>query len=224
MFLQCQKEIMLVPKSSDTSLIFPFNDFRCRFQMNMKKITVVDSCMPIPKIQQSLRAINASCDNFTKLKQYRNAFWLLIILLIAGIITGGGLINSGISKEPRPTNGNQVISDTTNIIRFANGKIIAGAVIIGVSVIVFTVLMILIVRRVRRLRIIYEKAVFETIKELNKDLKGLEIRWKIGLYLRWVEISFDHKKRSFLETKKDEGSRPQTMNELEPTNVQLSIH
>ena len=148
--------------------------------------------------------------------------------MIAGVITGGGLINSGVHRVTTSKHDNQVINDTANIIRFANVRIIVGAAIIVVSVLVFATLTIFICRKVRRLRIIYEKAVFETISNFNKELRSLEIRWKIGIHLRWVEISFDRKKKAYLEgkhedEKNEEGDKPHFSNECDPTNVQVSV-
>lgn len=219
MFLQCRKEHMQIPKSSEDSLVFPFSGLRCRFMQEKKLEYPSNSRVPFTKIQQSLKDINGSCNDFRKLKLLRNIFWLLVLLLIGGVITGGALINTGLQNKASE----DVIDDTRDIVTFSNWRIIAGAIIVGASLLVFFVALIIIIKSVRKCRIMYEKAVFEKITELNRDLKDLEIRWKIGMHLRWLEISFDYKKKAFVDMKIEDNSKIPMGNDFDPTNIQLSV-
>lgn len=200
MFLQCRTQHIQVPKSSGDTFVFPFSNYRCQYLFNAKKYDAIALNLPISRVQYHLKAIHAACDDFKKLKVIRNAFALLLVLTLAGILTGGGIINSGIMKEEASTLSDQIVDGTTTIIYFSNQKITAGAVIIALSLVLCLLFTVLLVRYTRRLRIEYETKIFDAVQSVNAELKNQEIRWKIGHHLLWLEISLDFKKRTAIDT------------------------
>lgn len=196
MFLQCRKQVMKIPESSESSLVFKFNNLKCGFFPNFRSNGgALTPRMPSESVQKSLEKINLACNGFNKLKILRNLFFVSILLIVCGVFTGAIFINIGVAKTEPTVNEFQIIRDTTKIIQFSNAKIIAGACIICTSLLLFVIFQLLIICYARRLRDCYESAVFAVVNELNDEIKHLGIRWKIGLYLRWVEISFDYKKK-----------------------------
>jgi hypothetical protein len=56
--------------------------------------------------------------------------------------------------------------------------------------------MITLALRTRKLRVIYEEKVRDILESLNSSMKGKGLRWKIGQFFTWIELSLDYKVES----------------------------
>ncbi len=100
MFLECKRTNVTVPRSSDITLIFPFDQLFYRFKRQAyNPLTLDTKRYAIEKINDVIDQIETKCDNFRRVKKFRNLAIFSTIIFALGIILGNVLLNIGIDQS-----------------------------------------------------------------------------------------------------------------------------
>lgn len=201
MFIECRKKYISVPASTETNIIFPFHQLRFHYRLNRKQNQNISSDLSIEDAQSILKEVQSACRNFKSLRTVRNLFFISLLLTFIAVLLGAGLIGASVYGKKGDTLWNALRiwdsdNNSTQHLRASTAFFISGICITSITLILFAVLLVLLIKRCRSLRIEYEQTIFALFKKYNDDLKNQGIRWKIGLQLRWVEVSLDYKKRT----------------------------
>lgn len=191
MFIECRQSIMSIPKSSDTSIIFPFRLCPFQFRCDPKDYRLVEERLSAAKIQEHLKSFHDVCRNFKGLKVIRIIFALMLLATLACVVVGSVFINLGLQNKLAPFFN---LSDDNHIISLSNEKIKVGGALLGFSLVTFFILLIVLIIKNRKLRIYYEDRIFPVMTKINSELHDLGLRWRLGNQLRWIELSIDYKK------------------------------
>ena len=187
MFLELRTTKITVPKSNEVSLVFPFNQCSCKFDRNKFDPRLIDDTkFTKQQLNDFIDKVESNCGNHKELRKYTILAIFSTIALVVCIIVGNIILNIGISRS----SGNSVVEFT----KFSkNGLVISGACVLFSGVAQFIILVFLLAARVRTLRLFYENIASEAVKRSNLDWKAREVRWKVGRYYNWLELSLDYK-------------------------------
>lgn len=186
MFLECKRTNVTVPRSSDITLIFPFDQFLYRFKrQNYNPLTLDTKRYSPEKINEVIDTIEQKCDNFRRVRKFRNLAILSTVIFALGIILGNILLNIGIDKSSH---------SEVEFVKFeGNNFMIGGGILLVAGVIQFIFVMCSLAYKTRKLRVTYEDNAKEIIDLVNQKSKENGVRWKMGQFFNWIELSLDYK-------------------------------
>ena len=177
-------KVIITPNSSDTLLVFPFDQYNIKFKRDLNE-NVLEGRYSEKKINQILDQIEATCDHFWTLKKYIILTLFTSATLAVAVILGSIFINIGLKN------------DTTSGINFVkyepNYYVYTGGIVLGIGGLQFILLMICISVKSKYIRLSYEEKATQIIEIHNEICKDIGIRWKLGNYLRWIEVRLDFK-------------------------------
>lgn len=197
MFLECTSKRILVPRTTENDIIFPFAQLYLKFYVNKKDFEHAKPRVEEAQILSGLKRIEEACHNFSLLKKYRFAFFFSVGLSLFLTLISLVLISHG----TRTTN----VSSDSALLRLINPWLWAGFGLEAIALIQNAVISVVLAIKARNARFKYEDAVYSVMNQLNEELKEQEVRWKLGKKFRWLEISLDYKKkRMMVDQRKDE--------------------
>lgn len=188
MFLELSTMRVSVPESNEVSLVFPFNQFCCKFKRNCYDSKYLDQ-VKYSKQQANdfIDKIESTCGNFKKIRKYAIIAMVECLLFVIFVCVGNVLLNIGLTWTGGDT-------DEVELTKWKrNGLVIAGSCVLGLGIIQCFVVIIILALKVRKVRINYESLTARLIQQHNQELKELGIRWKIGQYYNWIEMCLDYK-------------------------------
>lgn len=187
MFLDCSSKRIHVPTTTENDIVFPFKPLQIKFSVDKKDLEYAKPKLQETDIMSSLEKIEESCNKFSELKKYRLLFFFSLgLTCFLGLI-----VILLVNKGTRSTNEH---SDTA-LMELKNGWFISALVLSGIAFFQNGIVTLILTLKVKNTRSMYEEKLYTVTSQMNEELKAQGIRWKVGKYMRWVEISLDYKKK-----------------------------
>ena len=182
MLLESMK-IIVPPASTETLIIFPFDQCNIKFRREVNE-NVFQGRYSEREINRLLDEIEANCDHFWILKTYIMLTLLTSMILTIAVIMGSIFLNLGYKNK----------DSGVDFVKYeSNYYVYTGGVILGIGGLQFILLMIWISFKSRYIRLFYEEKANQIIQMHNETNKDIGIWWRLGDYLRWIEVRLDFK-------------------------------